>query len=208
MGIFNRLSKSHKIFQLIDNQAQHLASAAHYLEKIVTSDVSEQTIQSEALHQVENEADDASHELLTFVNKSFVLPFDRSDLYKLSSRIDDCVDLMDEAGSSITMLSPSHLPRECIAVVGLVKKCAEQSVQALTHFSPTDEKARSYWIEMNQLENQADRLYAKTIVDLFDGGTEALEVMRLQMIATALEETMDAFERLANIVEQIALKES
>ncbi|KMY22723.1 Pit accessory protein [Actinobaculum suis] len=193
---------------LIKDQAQHLESAANELQQIVSLDVSQQAERAQALHKIENQADDASHTLLTFVNKSFVLPFDRTDLYDLSSTIDDCVDLIDEAGSGIVMLSPSHLPDECLEVVGLLQQCASESARILSHFSPTSPETRDYWIHMNQLENQGDRLYGNTIVKLFNGSTDALEVMRLHMIATALENALDSFENLANVVEQIALKES
>jgi uncharacterized protein Yka (UPF0111/DUF47 family) len=65
-----------------------------------------------------------------------------------------------------------------------------------------------YWIEINRLENTGDKSYRRTLATLFSGSYEALEVLKLKDIVESLEGAIDAFEKVANIVEQIAVKES
>ena len=65
-----------------------------------------------------------------------------------------------------------------------------------------------YWIEINRLENAGDKTYRRILANLFGGGYEALEVLKLKDIVESLEGAIDAFEKVANIVEQIAVKES
>jgi uncharacterized protein Yka (UPF0111/DUF47 family) len=65
-----------------------------------------------------------------------------------------------------------------------------------------------YWIEVNRLENEADRLYRRLVSRLFSGQFEALEVLKLKEVADELEDAADAFEHVANVVESITVKES
>ena len=71
-----------------------------------------------------------------------------------------------------------------------------------------DEGTRDYWIEINQLENQGDRLYRKMVSDLFEDGSDALEVMKVKLVLDAVENAIDGFEELSRRIESIAIKES
>ena len=65
-----------------------------------------------------------------------------------------------------------------------------------------------YWIEINRLENAGDKTFRRTLAMLFSGDFKAIEVLKLKDVAESLEGAIDAFEKVANIVEQIAVKES
>jgi uncharacterized protein Yka (UPF0111/DUF47 family) len=65
-----------------------------------------------------------------------------------------------------------------------------------------------YWIEINRLENAGDKNYRRILAKLFSGEFEALEVLKLKDIVDSLEDAIDAFEKVANTVEQIVVKES
>jgi uncharacterized protein Yka (UPF0111/DUF47 family) len=86
-------------------------------------------------------------------------------------------------------------------------RAAELTAEAMPQLR-TMENLTEYWIEVNRLENQADRVHRKLLAHLFDGSYDAIEVMKLKQIVDVLEEAADAFERVANTVESIAVKES
>jgi uncharacterized protein Yka (UPF0111/DUF47 family) len=89
----------------------------------------------------------------------------------------------------------------------VIQRCAEVTYEAMPRLkSMTD--LEEYWIEVNRLENAGDKSYRRTLAKLFSGAYEALEVLKLKDIVTSLEGAIDAFEKVANTVEQIAVKES
>ncbi|MDY5151734.1 DUF47 family protein [Actinotignum urinale] len=208
MGLLSRFSGNSVVFDLISNQAKYLSRTADQLAKLFATPAHDRAEEQKALHAIENKADEANHTLLKKVNVSFVLPFDREDIYELAGQVDTCIDRMDEAGENLTYLKPGALPAEIDEMIDLLRACARRSTDILRKFKPTDPATKDYWIEINQLENQGDALYKKIIANLFDETTDPLEVLRIKLIVDALEGALDSFENLSSVVERISLKES
>jgi uncharacterized protein len=89
----------------------------------------------------------------------------------------------------------------------VIQRCADITNDAMPRLQAMKD-LEEYWIEINRLENAGDKSYRRTLANLFSGEYEALEVLKLKDIVTSLEGAIDAFEKVANIVEQIAVKES
>lgn len=203
-----KFSKSDSLFELLASQSQHLVQAADILIQLISADPKSRASLNEELHKVEHAADEACHSTLRKVNQSFVLPFDREDLYEVASGIDDCVDFMDEAGDNIVLYKPGKLPDEFVAQVEILQSCAKLTYDIMGRLAVIDERTRDYWIEINQLENQGDKLYRKMVSVLFEESTDALEVMKVKLVLDAVENAIDAFEELSGRIESIAIKES
>lgn len=201
-------SKSDGLFELLADQSQYLVQAADILTKIIGADPQSRSALNDELHKVEHRADEACHTVLRKVNQSFVLPFDREDLYELASVVDDCIDLMDEAGDNIVLYKPGHLPDGVNTQVEILRNCAALSHDTLGQLSVINEKTRDFWIEINQLENQGDQVYRKMVSSLFENATDALEVMKVKLVFDVIEDAIDAFEKLSGTIESIAIKES
>ena len=99
------------------------------------------------------------------------------------------------------------LPSELANQVEVIQRCAELTAESMPRLQ-TMSGLEEYWIEINRLENLGDKSYRRILAKLFSGKYEALEVMKLKDIVDSLEAAIDAFETVANIVEQIAVKES
>jgi len=97
--------------------------------------------------------------------------------------------------------------RELANQVEVLQRCAELTAESMPRLQ-TMKNLEEYWIEINRLENAGDKSYRRILAKLFGGGYEALEVLKLKDVVDALEDAIDAFETVANIVEQIAVKES
>jgi len=89
----------------------------------------------------------------------------------------------------------------------VIQECSRITTEAMPRLQAMKD-LEEYWIEINRLENAGDKTYRRTLAKLFDGRYEALEVLKLKDIVESLEGAIDAFEKVANIVEQIAVKES
>jgi predicted phosphate transport protein (TIGR00153 family) len=141
------------------------------------------------------------------VNSSFITPFDREDIYALASALDDCMDLMEAAVDLIFLYQIDQLPAGVAAQVEVLVRMSELTAEAMTRLRSMRDLSE-YWIEINRLENQGDQQYRRLLAELFNGDLRATEIMKLKEVVEELEAAADAFEKVANTVESIAVKES
>jgi len=141
------------------------------------------------------------------VNSTFVTPFDREDIYRLASDLDDVMDFMEEAVDSVHLFNLEKLPEEIAEQIEVLQRAAQLTAETMPKLRTMKDLAE-YWIEINRLENTGDAVHRRLIAKLFSGEYDALTVMKVKTVVDLLEAAIDAFEHVANTVEQIAVKES
>jgi uncharacterized protein Yka (UPF0111/DUF47 family) len=193
-------------YDLFTQSAQHLVVGAELLAEML-SDTADREDVARRMREAEHAADETTHALIRKVNTTFVTPIDREDIYALGSGLDDVMDLMDEVVDLILLYEVRHLPAELSTQVDLIQRCAELTATAMPQLQK-NKSLDEYWIEINRLENAGDKNHRRTLALLFSGEFKTIEVLKLKDIVEVLEEAIDAFEKVANIVEQIAVKES
>ena len=193
-------------YELFAESAEHLVKGAALLAEMLDENSNREDVATR-MRAAEHEADETTHAIVRRVNSTFVTPFDREDIYSLASGLDDVMDEMDEAVDLILLYEVEHLPSELSKQVEVLQRCAELTVEAMPRLQAMKD-LDEYWIEINRLENAGDKSYRRILASLFSGKYETIEVIKLKDIVEALEEAIDAFETVANIVEQIAVKES
>ena len=193
-------------YELFTISAQHLVTGAGLLAEMISDDADREDV-AKQMREAEHICDENTHAIVRRVNSSFVTPFDRSDLYALASGLDDVMDDMDEVVDLILLYEVVDLPKEVLNQVEIIQRCAEITAEAMPKLRAMTD-LDEYWIEINRLENSGDKSYRRTLAKLFSGDFKAIEVLKLKDIITSLEGAIDAFEKVANIVEQIAVKES
>jgi predicted phosphate transport protein (TIGR00153 family) len=197
-----------KYFDLLAALAQHLVRGSSLLAELLGADRAGREKLAEEMHEVEHLADDATHSIMRRLNQTFVTPFDREDISGLASALDDCMDEMDEAAELIVLYKVEGLPDRVSEQVQVLQRCAELTAEAMPRLRSMD-KLADYWVEVNRLENQADKLHRKLLAQLFDDlAGDPVLLMKLKEIVEVLENAADSFEKVANMVETIALKES
>ena len=194
-------------FDMLATLAQHNVTGASLLAELLGASRQERDGIARRLSEAEHVADDATHSIMRRLNQTFVTPFDRDDIYGLASALDDCMDAMEEAGDLIVLYKVDELPLRVSEQVQVLQRCAELTAEAMPRLRSMDQLS-DYWVEINRLENQGDKLHRELIAQLFDELTDPILLMKLKEIVDMLEEGADAFERVANMVETIALKES
>ncbi|QYJ03913.1 DUF47 family protein [Nocardioides panacisoli] len=192
-------------YELFSTAAQHLVLGADILAEMLADGADREGI-AQRMREAEHEADETTHELVRKVNKTFVTPFDREDIYALGGGLDDVMDLMDEAVDLMLLYEVHVLPPECSEQVQLLQQCASLTAEAMPRLRST-KSLEDYWIEINRLENAGDRNHRRALAKLFSGEYDTLTVLKLKDVIEALESAIDAFEQVANTVEQIAVKE-
>ncbi len=193
-------------YDLFSDSAQHLVVGAELLAEMLSANGDREDI-ARRMRDAEHEADETTHAIVRRVNQTFVTPFDREDIYNLASGLDDVMDMMDEVVDLVLLYGVAELPTELSTQVEVIQRCAEVTADAMPRLQ-TMKDLDEYWIEVNRLENVGDKNHRRTLANLFSGEYEAIEVLKLKDIVESLEGAIDAFEKVANTVEQIAVKES
>jgi hypothetical protein len=159
------------------------------------------------MRDIEHANDEVTHTVMRQLNSTFVTPFDREDIYRLASKLDDVLDHMEAAADLVVLYDIGELPEETQRVVDVLVRATQVTADALPGLRKMKDLAE-YWIEVNRLENEADQLYRRTVARLFSGQYDALTAMKLKDLADELEAAADALEDVADTVETIAVKES
>jgi predicted phosphate transport protein (TIGR00153 family) len=193
-------------YDLFSESAQHLVLGAGLLAEMLSDGADHEDV-ARRMREAEHAADETMHNIVKRVNSTFITPFDREDIYALASGLDDVMDMMDEVVDYILLYEVKVLPPELSTLVEVIQRCAEVTAAAMPKLQSM-KNLDEYWIEVNRLENAGDKNYRRTLANLFSGQFEALEVLKLKDIVESLEGAIDAFEKVANTVEQIAVKES
>jgi uncharacterized protein len=203
-----RLSPQENIFyQLFTDSANNVLAGARTLHSLLTGPRDQRVQCNSQLRDEEHLNDDKTHSILREVNSTFVTPIDREDIYRLASRLDDVMDFFEAAGDLIVLYQLGTLPREIQDLADILVRAAELTSLAMPRLRSLT-KLSDYWIEINRLENDADKLYRRFVARLFAGEFEALEVLKLKEVAEQMEAAADAFENVADTIETIAVKES
>jgi hypothetical protein len=199
-------------YPLFTRAAENIAVAADELAKLVATDPAGRAALAARVKEAELAGDKVTHEIMVKINTTFVTPFDREDIYRLASALDDVLDAIEEAADRIVLYRLGTLPDGIAAQVEVLQRAAAATAAAMPRLEKMAE-LQEYWIQVNSLENEADQIYRGLLGDLLappDSAPPAdlLMLLKTKEIVETLEEAADAFETVANTVESIAVKEA
>lgn len=198
--------RDESFFELLVRQAGNVEQAAELLEEMIASF---QDVPKKAgrLHDLEHEGDEITHEIMRRLNTTFVTPIDHEDIHQLASTLDDVLDHIDAAAELFVLHKiESPLP-EMKAQADVIVRASRTTREALEQL-PKYSKLRDYWVEINRLENEGDRIYRQATADLFGGDHKAMDVLKWKEIIDELEAAIDQLEDVANSLEGLALKQT
>ena len=199
-------------YPLFTRAAENIAVAADELAKLVATDPAGRAAIAARVKEAELAGDEVTHEIMIKINTTFVTPFDREDIYRLASALDDVLDAIEEAADRIVLYRLGTLPDGIAAQVEVLQRAAAATAEAMPRLEKMAE-LQEYWIKVNSLENEADDIYRTLLGDLLappDSAppSDVLTVLKIKEVVETLEEAADAFETVANTVESIAVKEA
>lgn len=197
-------------YDYFSQAAQNLVTGVQLLSELVLPDADAQAV-SEKLVEVEHDSDAITHQLYQKINSTFITPFDREDIYRLGSNLDDVMDHLEAVGNLVYLYGLTTLPalpREMHEMIDVLDRQARLTADAMPRLRGGLKDLDDYWVECNRLENEGDQVYRMLLVRLFSGEYDALTVLKMKEVVDELELACDSFERVANTVETIAVKES
>jgi predicted phosphate transport protein (TIGR00153 family) len=157
------------------------------------------------IRELEHEGDRLTHEVIDLLNRTFVTPFDRDDMYRLASVIDDVCDHVDEAAGNIAGYGVDQIRPKAKEQAQVILRSAEklnEAVGLLEGFKDSSSQLHA----LRDLEDEGDRLNRDAVSELFSSGEDPIGVIRWKDIHEQLEEAVDACENAADVLEGILVK--
>ncbi|MFO7617951.1 MAG: DUF47 family protein [Bacteroidales bacterium] len=204
-------SKQDNFFPMFDSMAEFAWQSANkfngYLA--VSSTILPQDLYND-IKALENQADDVVHHVYDTMGSTFVTPFDREDIQKLISKMDDIIDLLTSASQKILLYQPARLPARTREMAQLIVNGCEQIRIAVGELSrlKKNKKVIKAVVLMDQVEKRADDVFHEMLSDLFDHETNAVELIKNKKIFETLEMATDRIEDVADVFRTLMLKAS
>ena len=205
MGLLSLLPKEDQYFDLFIQMTLYISSAARELKEMMADKNHDYREYAQRIKGVEHACDELTHNISTRLNKSFITPFDREDIYMMSSALDDIVDLIDDAARAIVIFDVREITdhaRDLADVIGHMSDQLKEIVSTLRR--PKNITPRL--VEIHRLENEGDDIYHAAIADLFHDSPDPLTVIKWKEIYEKLEAAIDRCENVANIIESVIIK--
>jgi uncharacterized protein len=153
----------------------------------------------------EHEGDQVTTELIGLVNRTFVTPFDRDDIFRLATALDDICDHIDDAATNLELYDVRRVPERAREQVNVINRAAaklDASVRCLDGFKDADGELRG----LRELEDEGDRLVRQAVAELFRSGQDPISIIRWKDIHEQLEQAVDAFQTAADVLEAVLVK--
>ena len=193
-----------KFFELFAELSGYLTEGAKLL-RATLEDPRDLDLRVEQIQAVEHKGDRATHAIITKLNQSFITPFDREDIHKLASSLDDVLDFTNAAATRLLMYKISEPPPDAAELAGLIVLQSEELTRAVSLLEKNG-SVMKHCEEVNRLEDEADHLSRRAIARLFETEKDPIKLIKLKELYEVLEVATDKAEDAANVIEAIMLK--
>lgn len=205
MGFFNLLPKEDEYFALFSQMTEQIRAAADALVEMMENGGKNFEAFSKRIKDAEHACDELAHTVNTKLNKSFITPFDREDIFMLVIALDDVLDYIDAGARAILMYGITEIDEHSQRFAKIIQILAIELHSAISMLSKPA-GMNQHIVEIHRLENEADDVYFRAIGELFHNGPDTMTVIKLKELYELLENATDKCETVANIVESIVIK--
>jgi predicted phosphate transport protein (TIGR00153 family) len=203
--MFGLIPKDEKFFAMFKEMTTRIIEGAELLKDMLDNFEDPATSQRQ-IKDIEHKGDSQTHDIIKKLNKSFVTPFDREDIYALSAALDDILDLIDASAQRVVMYNVERPTPEAKELAFLILKSCQTLDKAVGLLGGKLEPIAEYCVEVNALENEADRVCREAISRLFDEEKDPIQLIKWKEIYETLERATDKCEDAANILESVVVK--
>lgn len=204
--MFGLLPKEEKFFQLFSEMTTNIISGAQLLKDML--DNFENPAESQRkIKEIEHKGDSITHDIIQKLNKTFITPLDREDIYALASKLDDILDLIDASAQRFIMYNVESISSEAKSLAFIILQSCQAVDKAVCMLGKkSNEMIFEACVDVNALENEADRVSREAISRLFDEEKDPIQLIKWKEIYETLEKATDKCEDAANIIESVIVK--
>ena len=194
-----------EFFQLFNQASANAVAISRALVDLLAQAPNGSQERIRDIKDLEHEGDRLTHEVVNLLNRTFVTPFDRDDMYRLAGALDDICDHVDEAAGNIVGYGVKEIRPAAKAQGDVILRAASKLQEAVARLEGFKDSSRQL-IELRSLEDEGDRLNREAVSELFRTSDDAISIIRWKDIHEALEEAVDACENAADVLEAIVVK--
>ena len=204
---FPFIPREEKFFDLFEQSARNMVKTARGLKELLDS-WENVAIKVAGITELEHEGDSITHQIAAQLHRTFVTPFDREDIALLAHVMEDVTDFIHAAADAMLIYKidqPTQRAKELADVIVQAAVEIEKAVPLLRHRSEL-KKVLEHCIELNRLENMADKIFRSALGELFDDSKDTAYIIKWREIYEHMESATDRCEDVANVLEGVALK--
>ena len=205
MARWRLIPREESFFDLFEELARKVQQGADALQDLLEN-YTDLDRKAGRVLDIEHEGDELTHEVMRRLNTSFITPFDREDIHRLASNLDDVLDHIEATAEYLQLHKIEKPLPQMVQLGSTLAAAARHTAEAMPGLRKM-KNLETYWIEINRLENEGDRSYRRTIAELFSGDYKAMDVLKWKDIIEEIETAIDRLEDVANTIEGIVLKQ-
>lgn len=199
-----------RFFTLFNDHAAHVRDGGTAMVELLANydDPIARSKYTDLIETLEHKADRVTHDTIQLLHATFVTPFDRDDIHRLISRMDDVLDLIQDAGESMVVYDLNTITPEARQLADTLRRCCERLYAAVTKLDAMANAPEILAIcrEIDELESDADRIMRAAISALFRSEADTRQVIKLKAVYELLESATDRCEDVANVIESLVLE--
>lgn len=204
---FPFLPRGDKFFDLFEEGAANLVKIAKLFQEMVEKweDVGDKVRE---ITELEHTGDDITHRIMANLHRTFFTPLDREDIALLANSLDDVVDFIQAAADAMLVYRTDRPAESAVQLADIIVQAACEIERAMPSLRRQAELRQllSRCVELNRLENEADRVLRRSLGELFENGTDIVDIIKWREIYEHMESATDRCEDVANVLEGVALK--
>jgi predicted phosphate transport protein (TIGR00153 family) len=201
-----------RFYELFNRQASLVAEAGREMEALIKDydDTSVRDRRVARILDLEHDGDRVTHETITLLHTIFVTPFDRDDILRLISRLDDVLDLLQDTAESLVLYDVQKITPEASELASLLQRCCQrvQAAVALLNSMNNGPEMMKLCHEIDMMESEADRVMRTAISKLFRDETDTRQLIKLKAVYELLESATDKCQDVANVIESVVIENS
>lgn len=203
------LPKEDVFFDFFERVANNVAEAADLLDKLL-SDYTDVAEMAKRIHNIEHNGDHLTREAIEKLNRTFITPFDREEIYELICRMDDILDSIDEAVSRLVVYRIEKPTTDARGLAKVLVRCSVvlREIMPMLRNLKRPQEILNRCLEVHSQESEGDRIEQHALAALFDAGNDAIEVIKWKDIYQDLEGATDRCADAANVIESIVIRHS
>ena len=198
------LPRNEEFFDLFKELTDEIRAAGVLLEELLAAEPPD-TTKVDRIRDAEHRCDALTHDAIQRLHRTFVTPFDREDLYAMSTSLDNVMDAIDHVATLMGLYQIRTVRPGARELAHIVSSSAERLHSAMDALA-TKRPVQPHTVEINRLENEADRVYQEAIRQLFETELDPITIMKWKELFDDLEQITDACEDVANVIEGIVVK--
>jgi predicted phosphate transport protein (TIGR00153 family) len=201
------LPREEKFYHLFLKQVEIISEASRLLLDGVRAGNARLGVAAGEINALEHRGDELIHEIFTRLNQTFITPIDPEDIHNISSALDDVLDGIEDTAHRLVSYKIDPVPADMATLSEIVDSCSK-SLQAALEALERNGPIMEHCIEINRLENEADRIGRSAVVELFANETNPITLIKLKEVYEFFENTIDSCEDVADVLQNVVVKNS